>query len=94
MIPRACRRLAEIDFPSAEVSTHAAQEVNYKRVLADAITRGGHPVILGGVEFAAELVEPWTCIEPAATIVLSRLSSTTFEPDCAVHHGRRRKHDD
>ena len=29
MIPRACRPLAEIDFPIAEVSTHAAQEVNY-----------------------------------------------------------------
>ena len=26
MIPRACRRLAEVDFPIAEVSRHAARE--------------------------------------------------------------------
>ena len=30
---------------------------HYKQVLADAIQRAGHPVMLGGIEFASELVE-------------------------------------
>lgn len=33
---------------------------------------------------------PWTSIEPAETSALSRLSSTTFESDCAEHQGGRR----
>ena len=37
MIPRACRRLAEVDFPIAEVSRHAAREKSI---------RHGHPSTL------------------------------------------------
>ena len=37
MIPRACRRLAEMDFPIAEVSRHAAREKSI---------RHGHPSTL------------------------------------------------
>ena len=37
MIPRACRRLTEIDFPIAEVSRHAAREKSI---------RHGHPSTL------------------------------------------------
>ena len=40
-----------------DVGSRKCARDHYKRVLADAITRGGHPVILAGVEFAAELVE-------------------------------------
>ena len=37
MIPRACKRLAEVDFPIAEVSRHAAREKSI---------RHGHPSTL------------------------------------------------
>ena len=39
-----------------DVGSRKCARDHYKRVLANAIAQGGHPVILGGVEFAAELV--------------------------------------
>ena len=37
MIPKECKRLAEVDFPIAEVSRHAAREKSIRK---------GHPSIL------------------------------------------------
>ena len=39
-----------------DVGSRKCARDHYKRILANAIAQGGHPVILGGVEFAAELV--------------------------------------
>ena len=39
-----------------DVGSRKCTRDHYKRFLATAIAHGGHPVILGGVEFAAELV--------------------------------------
>ena len=40
-----------------DVGSRKCARGHYKRVLVEAIAQGGHPVTLGGVEFAAELVE-------------------------------------
>ncbi|MEW6220849.1 MAG: hypothetical protein AB1634_15135 [Thermodesulfobacteriota bacterium] len=35
MIPKECKRLAEVDFPIAEVSRHAAREKSIRSPVAD-----------------------------------------------------------
>lgn len=40
-----------------DVGTRKCARDHYKKILISAISQGGHPVALGGVEFAPELVE-------------------------------------
>lgn len=39
------------------VGKNKCERDHYKKLLADAVTEGGHPPTLGGIEFAAELVD-------------------------------------
>lgn len=39
------------------VGRRKCERSHYKRLLADAVRQGGHPPTLGGIEFAAELVD-------------------------------------
>ena len=58
MIPKECKRLAEVDFPIAVVSKHAAREVDTPRPplhassLVGVAATGGVPVDADGVALA------------------------------------------
>ena len=43
MIPKECKRLAEVDFPIAEVSRHAARRSQYGMATLPLFTSGGTP---------------------------------------------------
>lgn len=44
MIPKDCKRLAEVDFPIAEVSRHAVQEKDGPKAIHHEYTSGGRGV--------------------------------------------------
>ena len=51
MIPRECKRLAEVDFPIAEVSKHAAWEKSIRHghpKYASSVADAGFPVSISG----------------------------------------------
>ena len=66
MIPQACKRLAEVDFPIAEVSRHAAREKSI---------RHGHPSTL-------HLWWAWRPLASSRAVLLALLLPDPCDPHC------------
>ena len=73
MIPRACRRLAEVDFPIAEVSRHAAREKSI---------RHGHPSTL-------HLWWARRPLASSRAVLLALLLPDPLDPHCPDHFKRQ-----